>query len=427
MTKVLCAGDLHIGRRSSKIPSDLDGPDFSCAAAWSSLVELAIRERVDLVALSGDLVDLNNRFFEAIGPLERGLRRLDTEGITAVAVSGNHDFDVLPRLCDELKSSHFHFLGRGGDWERFTLQRNGSPLLHVDGRSFVQELALGNPLDGYAPATDGVPVLGLLHADLDQRQSHYGPVELFELRRQPVDFWLLGHIHRPALYSDGVGAPVLYPGTPQAMDPGETGRHGAWIVDFQAGGSVRERQLPLSTVRYESVTLDLTDVDSEERFQSAVISVLRSTLDKIAEHDLAVKCLCCRLVLTGRTPLHRKLPDYAGSAQSELDISTHGIRGSIENVTFETRPAVNVDLLASRNDPPGEVARMIKAFERAESPTDYQDLVAATVGRLRAVHDYRSFSDLSEDNQPGTIQAREYLLHEAWSLLDSLVAQKEDA
>lgn len=41
---------------------------------WSRIVDYAIAHGVDVVALSGDIVDRDNRYFEAIGPFQRGLR-----------------------------------------------------------------------------------------------------------------------------------------------------------------------------------------------------------------------------------------------------------------------------------------------------------------------------------------------------------------
>src|SRR5690625_108199 len=78
--KILCTGDLHLGRRSSRLPEHIDGRAHSSASAWGRVVDLAIAERVDLVLLSGDLIDDANRFYEALGPLEVGLRRLATAG-----------------------------------------------------------------------------------------------------------------------------------------------------------------------------------------------------------------------------------------------------------------------------------------------------------------------------------------------------------
>src|SRR5690554_238804 len=87
--RVLCAGDLHIGRRSSKLPESYSSADHGCAGAWDAIVDAALAKKVDVVALSGDLVDRANRYFEAIGPLERGLRQLAEQGIDTYAVAGN--------------------------------------------------------------------------------------------------------------------------------------------------------------------------------------------------------------------------------------------------------------------------------------------------------------------------------------------------
>src|SRR5690606_30847102 len=97
--RVLCAGDLHIGRRPTRLPSDVDSSRLSCARSWESIVDYAVDQRVDVLALSGDVVDQSNKFYEAIGPLERGLARLRAAGVATVAVAGNHDHDVLPQLA----------------------------------------------------------------------------------------------------------------------------------------------------------------------------------------------------------------------------------------------------------------------------------------------------------------------------------------
>lgn len=115
---LLCTGDLHLGRHPSRIPGELGGKQFSRKAAWRSTVEEAIDRDVDGVLITGDVVDRENRFFEAYGPFEEGLGRLDEADIPVVAVSGNHDFDVLPQLMDGLDFEQVKFVGEDGNWER---------------------------------------------------------------------------------------------------------------------------------------------------------------------------------------------------------------------------------------------------------------------------------------------------------------------
>jgi len=129
--RVLCTGDIHIGRRASKVKNT-----YRSAEVWSSIVELAIAEQVDLLAISGDVVDAASKSYEALGPLESGLRRLNEARIETVAVSGNHDFDVLAKLSSVTGTERFRLLGRGGAWERHTYSGADGSLLHVDGWSF---------------------------------------------------------------------------------------------------------------------------------------------------------------------------------------------------------------------------------------------------------------------------------------------------
>ena len=84
--RVILTGDLHVGRRPSRVSDHIDCRRCSCAAAWAAVVDYALQQKADVVAISGDLVDRENRFYEAFGPLERGLRRLSEAGIDTVAV-----------------------------------------------------------------------------------------------------------------------------------------------------------------------------------------------------------------------------------------------------------------------------------------------------------------------------------------------------
>ena len=69
---------------------------------------------MDAVVLPGDMVDAENKMYEALGPLERGVQRLLSEAIPVIAVAGNHDFDAFSRLVGSIEDDRFHFLGPDG-------------------------------------------------------------------------------------------------------------------------------------------------------------------------------------------------------------------------------------------------------------------------------------------------------------------------
>ena len=128
--RFLTAGDIHIGRHPVRVPPDQDIREFTPKRAWQALVQKAITSKVDAVALTGDVVDQDNRFYEAFPDLQVGVQKLIDEGIHVIGVSGNHDYDVLPRLAKEIEG--FQLLGRGGIWEDLSVEgRDGTPVRFV--------------------------------------------------------------------------------------------------------------------------------------------------------------------------------------------------------------------------------------------------------------------------------------------------------
>lgn len=424
--KILCTGDLHIGRRPSRLPASVDAAEHSCGGAWHAIVDAAIAQRVDLVALSGDLVDQSNRYFQAVGPLESGLRRLADHDVPVVAVAGNHDHDVLPRLADTIGGTHFRLLGRAGRWERATLDRPGGRL-HVDGWSFPQERVTTDPLLAYdlAAPGDGAPVLGLLHAELGQASSHYAPVTLDGLRQRGCTFWLLGHIHAPRLHSSEGLAPVLYPGSPQGMDPGEPGCHGAWIVELRAGGAPVATQLPLATVRYETVELDLDGLEDAGEIEGRAVLAVRARLDELAARRGPLRWLSVRLRVTGRTALRREIEKRLDGLGDEPIVEHDGVLAHVERVDVEVRPAHDLAALATISDAPGLLARLLLALEGDVLDDGQARLLADARLRMAAVRGAKSYRTLdapvAEDEDR---LARATLARQATRMLDELMTAR---
>jgi exonuclease SbcD len=428
MIKILCSGDLHLGRRSSRLPDGADAHAHSATAAWNATVELALAERVQLVALSGDLVDRENRYFEAFGPLERGVARLAAAGIHVIAVAGNHDFDVLPRLVPSLGKT-FHLLGAGGTWTGLNVPGpGGGAALRVVGWSFPTEHVAGSPMAGFpALPRDDVPVLGLVHGDLDAPATRYAPLSAAELRAKPVSCWLLGHIHTPRLHQQSGAAPLLYPGSPQALDPGETGAHGAWLLEMAAGRIPRVRQVPLSSVRYDAVEVDVTGVAEAEELDRRVAEGVRAHLQSVVEAGCGpLRHLVCRVRITGRTALHRsiepRLRAHAGDLQAE-----HGeVRARVDQVVSATRPRADLDALATTADAPGVLARFVLAMDSGRWDPGQERLMAELAGRAAEVRRARAYQPLG-DAAASADALGELARRQALLLLDELLAQKEAA
>lgn len=428
--KILCTADIHIGRRPSRLPEGVDSGALSCARAWSALVECAITECVDLLLVAGDLVDHANRFYEAAGAVEAGVRTLAARGIPTIAVAGNHDHDTLPWIARGFSPDEFRLLGAGGRWERHTVELEGRATLHIDGWSFPAAVVTEDPLRGYPRRPrNGVPVIGLLHADLDQTASRHAPVSLAALQDAPVDVWLLGHVHRCARHERPGAVTVLYPGSPQAMDPGEPGLHGPWLLQIDPAGRLEVRQLPLSTVRYERIEVNVEGTTEEGEVDRRVVDAVQETLRMVEAEAGPLQYLSVRVRLVGRTPLHRRLQLRRWEEQVHaLEAKHSGMTGLVERVEVATRPARDLDELARGEDAPALLARLVRELERGESSPENAELVrraAARVAQVRGARQYLPLGDGERDASEGRVHA--VLREQALLLLDQLLAEREVA
>lgn len=426
--RVVCSGDIHIGRRLSKVDDT-----YRTADAWTMIVDLAIEENVDLLALSGDVIDAASKSYEALGPLQAGLARLVDAGIDTVAVAGNHDFDILPMLADQVGTERFHLLGRGGQWERFTLQRDGRAALHVDGWSFPAAHVSDPPLRSYpGKPADGVPVMGLLHGDVGVPLSRYAPISLGEASAIDLDLLVLGHIHAPQVFPGPAGRQALYVGSPWAMDPGEPGTHGVWMAEFGGDGPASLEHIPISPVRYEVREADVAGVEDESGFRHLLDrSLTQAGREAIASHDPRyLKAVSLRLHITGESEVHRDVPTWIDRANSQITrYPVESIDVIPERFSCDVRPPLNVQELAQGAGPVAEVARLIVALDDGAPAEPYRSLVNETLYEIQGIYahqDYVRLRGRAEDDEPNDADARALLASRAWEMLSVLTDQKEE-
>lgn len=470
--RLLATGDLHLGRHPTRVPEELDGQQVSPAAVWTATVDAALERAVDAVLVSGDVVDRENRYVEAYGDFERGARRLDDADVPLLVVAGNHDHDALPDLVGSLDLDGVELLGADGTWERRTIERDGEPVCRVDGWSFPSQHVLRNPLSSYEPAelddaANSCPAIGLLHADLDATDSDYAPVTTADLRSETADAWLLGHLHAPGVRSDRDPL-VLYPGSPQPLDPGEPGTHGPWLLEIDADESgpgpttVTTEQLPLATLRYDDVAVDVSDVEAATDVTPAVRNRLEDRLRDADVPTTAPECLLARVRLTGRTDVHGELRETADRIESQLGLRRDGLAVRVEAVDVGTRPAIDLEAHAGESTPAAFLAELLLALESAEddsqgdqssshqhsgeSPeastdeqaaltdeqptlTDEQSaLVDDALDRLRETYEASAYRDLRHEgvvDEPDRTDAIATLRERARHLLDQLLEQRE--
>jgi hypothetical protein len=170
----------------------------------------------------------------------------------------------------------------------------------------------------------------------------------------------------------------------------------------------------------------LSDLGELDELAPRIAVAIREALVEVSnrgEHRL--ECLCCRVVLTGRTPLHRHLHGALNDIQDDLTLTLGRVTGVIEKIEYATRPARDLEQLAQGTDLPAELARLVRALENDDDPAEYRDLILETQQKLRDVHSHRSYLDIADEQPLSAADTSRYLREQSWLLLDTLLAQKE--
>ena len=416
--RILAVGDMHLGRRPSRLPPVLAdrARQLGPAGAWRRTVAAALEAKVRTVALAGDVVEKEDDFFEAYRELAGGVKTLTEAGIDVVGVAGNHDVKVLPRLAAEIPK--FKLLGKEGQWEPWTLQ-DGTESLTLWGWSFQQAKVLQSPLPNAPFERRPGLNLGLLHCDRDAGPSPYAPVTSAELERAGLDGWLLGHIHKP----DELTAPSPngYLGSLTGLNRRESGVRGPWLITVERGALSEVTQLPLAPLRWARFEVDIEGIAEPADAKSQLIASLRQFDASFTEFNQAPEAVALDLRFTGRTRFGgAALKEFSQEDCDAIYTGTGNRHYFIEALSAHTRPEVELEQLAEQKDPLGLLAQRLLWLQHPEGHPDRDRLVRLAKERLNEEADKPIWSHLD----PIDINPAEWLAEAGYRALDQLLAQQ---
>jgi exonuclease SbcD len=206
--------------------------------AFSTVIDLAIQEHVDLLLIAGDLFDSNRPSGEVV---EFAVQELRRAGRPIVMIPGNHDCLStqsiyrqinLPAACPDL------VLISHPDGERHQLS---APELVLWGRGMVEHEPTYHPLGGIPRPQGDAWHIALGHGffmEDDGPSYRSSPISAGEIRASGWDYVALGHCHAFADVSQGP-VTAYYSGAPSFF-PGAHGADGhVAVVQFEPGASRR--------------------------------------------------------------------------------------------------------------------------------------------------------------------------------------------
>ena len=379
--RFLHAADLHLGSPLKSL-GDALSEDVRhqvlqrAKEALNNLVATARREKVDFVVLAGDVYDQAERDPAAERRFVVALRQLDEAGIPVFIAHGNHDPLVEGMNMAALPESVVVFPA-GEIASRTVTMSNGAEVV-VAGVSYGSTEEPSDLVPLFS-GLSGRTVVGVLHTNVGGNSQHgnYAPSTDEGLSNAPVHYWALGHIHEQTIRQTPRGW-WAYPGNLQGRHAKSTecGPKGVLIVDVTADGQVmKPRPVTCAEVRFERVTVDVSDVSSAAEVNDAVNDALS---DALATANGAM--VMARVELTGTTDLevlwsdsHTSWPGFVDELREEAATVLGG--GAVTTVVTSCTPRIDLDAERERNTLLGIVLRDLE--QRAAEPDAPLELINA--------------------------------------------------
>jgi DNA repair protein SbcD/Mre11 len=375
MIKLLHFADAHIdmanyGKHDPQTGLPMRVMDF--LKSLDEIVDTAIEEMVDMVIFAGDAY--KDRSPAPTYQREWGKRimRLSHAGILTLLLTGNHDISPATGRAhaiqefDTLEVPHVRVLNKpqfltSQDLENLPVQVLALPWIFRSGFMANQELSsadskevyqalgkrLGELIDAWLEEADPrLPMILTAHASVEGAQ--YGNERMVMLGRDIVlppalvkdkrlDYVALGHIHKAQDLNEGEHPPVIYPGSIERVDFGESKDKKYFVTASVSKGETQVTWRELEHIRPFidiKVTLESDEainpklqeaLFSQEKIEDAIVRMVveyqhewESLIDESTLRALTAPAFEFQLVKRPQMEARVRLPE--GRAASSLGV-----------------------------------------------------------------------------------------------------------
>ena len=358
--KFIHFADAHLDspfRGLSFLPSKEFNQIYQAAdQSLTKIVDLALKENVDLVLIAGDTFDSNTPSPRAQLFFAKQIKPLPDKKIQVVMIFGNHDHMKKEDLL-VTKTPYFKLLGNGEKVETVTFETKDGFAYDVIGFSYLNNHITRDMIPNF-PEKGQDYTFGLMHAqEKAQAGNVYAPFTTSEVHNLNYDYFALGHIHARNNLSEDPW--IVYPGNIQGRHINEMGAKGCYLgeIDEQTKKTTIEFK-QTSPIIWQAAEINLEDEIDKAGLQSKIIDALNQAKQKTY------------------VSLTIKGAQYLTEEERELTADTDFWQTISQNLPFDSqlvdvRYETNTSLELNENDQ--------KAFEKSKSEVFSMDEFAKIV------------------------------------------------
>ena len=338
-------GDLHLGAPFQYAMGMSRHVDRAVAEAtyevFNNIIEIAVRERVNAVVISGDVYNSEDHNLEAQVRFVRAMYHLWEAHIPVYMVQGNHDPAESWKAQLQMPDNVHVFSSE--QVQRFPLIVNNIEIGGVYGISCGH----GNENENYARQYRAFErdefSLAVMHGTVGssvgaENHNVTGPCNLTDLAEAAMDYWALGHIHKSQILSEE--PLVVYAGNPQGLHRKEIGPKGCYLVSVSHNGHCEPRFIETSAIRFEEIKIDIAGMQNE----SDLLEILRHKKENLRKQHK--RNILLSIVLSGTGPLHRLCTQESVRnlwlQESQSEEKSKSVFVMPYRIISNTRPSINL-------------------------------------------------------------------------------------
>ena len=365
--------------------------------AFSRVVDVCLERDAEFLLIAGDTYNSRDKSLKSQLAFQGEIARLGAADIPVFIAQGNHDpADGWSATLAPLQNLTYFPVDRVG---RIEVHAEGEVRCVLYGRGFKRAAETANYAREFRRTPEDGIAIGVLHTNVGGNTDYepYAPCTVEDLRSAGMDYWALGHIHKPGRVCTEPLA--VYSGSPQGLNPKETGAHGCYVVEV-SDGIVAEEFVPCASVGWASSAVNVDGLES----LSALSDAIRAGCEALRAASAVP--LIARIDLVGRSAVHSELvrgttlPDLLDSAREEQLSGEPWLW--IDRLRDKTSPELDLDEIRATPDFTSDLVRL--ADELLEDESAAEELIReivepleGTIGAFDAGMDSREIVERARD------------------------------
>ncbi len=370
MLKLLHISDVHFdavyGQYSDQLQHILRS---SLETAFERAVDFACEKEVDLLLISGDILDQGELRFSTEQFIRKQVDRLEMASVKTVMIHGNHDPSCRVKWTSLGASVH---IGEKPHPETIELKTKSGWPLFVSFNGFEEPSETHSYIEKFPVRSGSAYHVGVLHAFIasgQNTQAHdpYMMTTLDTLKDKQYDYWALGHIHQKSEFTSHKAA---YSGSLQGLHINDCGTKGGLYVELESPGLEPViRFEPFSNVEFQKMKIELSGVaDSLHKVSEHCINTVMEGFGTALNQG---KHVFMRIELSGMNSVYDKLQNHINLKELEMDIMEACGLTSLEIRTASLSPRLDTEEILSSSPFAAFISEMLESDQGRKDIIEY--------------------------------------------------------